>query len=70
MVAKRLGIDSNTFYSRLLDPEAFTILQIYQMADLFSLSRETMYDLMRAHIREVKKGGWRMPALDYKGREI
>ena|GEM_PF-6340790 len=69
-VAKHIGVDGKTFHSRLLDPEALTILQIHRMADLFSLSRETMYDLVRAHIREIKKGDWRMPALDYKGRKI
>jgi hypothetical protein len=69
-VARGIGIDPKTLAHLLLDPEDIAIRQIHQLADLFHLSREQVYDLLNAHIREVKKGDWRMPALDYKGREI
>lgn len=67
--AHLLQIERKQFDRLLLEPLSFTLQQIYDMADLFQVSREIMIDLVRRHAREVKKGGWDFPELDYKGRE-
>ena len=68
-VARGIGVDHKTLTRLLLNPEDIAIRQIHQLADLFHLSREQVYDLLNAHIREVKKGDWQVPELDYRGRE-
>lgn len=67
-VARYLGIETRTLTRKLKDPESFTILQVHQLADFFGLSREQTELLLNRHIREVKKGGWQAPKLDYTGR--
>lgn len=66
--ANYLSIDVVTFTRRLKDPESFSILQRNRLADLFKVSREKMEELLNRHIREVKKGDWQVPKLDYRGR--
>jgi hypothetical protein len=68
-VADALGVHVRRVTGMILRPGSITLDESDALADLFHLDREIMLGLIRAHMREVKKGGYVLPRLDYGVRK-
>jgi len=64
-VAEAIHVRPGRLLLMITDPERIEIGEVYRLADLFSLDREEMMALIRRHIPEAKKPGYKVPQLDY-----
>jgi len=69
-VALELHISPYRLKQMILQPGGITMDDAHRMADLFSLDRQVMMDLIRRHIPEAEKKGYKVPKLDYGASQV
>jgi len=64
-VADALGVHVRRVTGMILRPGSITLDESDALADLFEIERDVFMKLIRTHMREVLKGGYSLPKLDY-----
>lgn len=64
-IADALGVHVRRVTGMILRPGSITLDEADALADLFGIERDVFMKLIRAHRREVLKGGYSLPKLDY-----